>query len=227
MVFFHLPQKLLVKEFCRLGLPAVISDTLLGLSDSLISVILGHMGKAVVSSYAIVTVVTKVCTVATLGVATAAGVQMGQTVGKGDFNQAHKEGKSFLLISGIIGIISGVLVLTLGTLSIGLYNIEASTYKIAAEMMAASAVVSLFQCTQSVTTKGILRGDGNTKFLMVADVIFQWCACLPLGYLTGLVWNLSPFWVLIALRIDYIIKAMWMSFRLKSDKWIHKVKSTE
>lgn len=47
---------------------------------------------------------------------------------------------------------------------------------------------------------------------------------IPLGYLCGLVLRLSPFVVLLVLRIDYIIKSIWLILRLKSGKWIHQAK---
>lgn len=219
-----LPTKALLKEFQRLGLPAVISDTILGLAGSAISMILGHMGREVVSAYAIVTVLDRMCTVATMGISSAAGVMIGQTVGGGDFRRAHKEGWSFLIISGVLGLFSAILVLLIGTWSVGLYEITQSTYAIAVSMMEASAIVVFFQSIQSATSKGILRGGGDTKFLMVADVIFQWCASIPLGYLAGIVLQFPPFWVLIALRIDFIIKAVWLTCRMRGDKWIHKAK---
>ena len=219
------PTPKLLEEFRRLGLPAVISDTILGLAASVISVILGHMGREVVSAYAIVTVLERMCTVATMGIASAAGVMIGQTVGKGDFERARKEGWSFLLMSMMIGMFASVLVLLLGAWSVGLYEITESTYAIAVSMMRASAIIVFFQAVQSATSKGILRGGGDTKFLMVADVIFQWCASIPLGYLAGMVLSFPPFWVLIALRIDYIIKAVWLSLRMRGSKWIHKAKS--
>lgn len=84
-----LPKIGLVREFRRLGLPAVISDTVLGFASSVISIILGHMGREIVSAYAIVVVVERMCTVATLGIASASGVMIGQTVGSGDFKRAH------------------------------------------------------------------------------------------------------------------------------------------
>ena len=93
-------------------------------------------------------------------------------------------------------------------------------------MMEASALVVCFQAIQSTLSKGVLRGGGDTKFLMVADVLFQWCASIPLGILVGLVWNMSPFWVLIALRIDYFIKSVWLIFRLKSGMGIHKANTS-
>ncbi len=218
------PTKELFGEFRRLGLPAIISDSLLALAASAISIILGHMGKEVVSAYAIVTVMDRMATVAIQGISSASGVVIGQTVGEGEFQRAQKEGWTFLILSVAVGLIGGVLVLVLGEWSIALYEIAPSTVEITIHMMEASAIVVFFQAIQSALSKGILRGGGVTKFLMVADIIFQWVASVPLGALAGLVLGLPPFVVLIALRVDFIIKSVWLVFRLKSGKWIHKAK---
>ena len=220
-----LPTRALLSEFKRLGLPAVISDTILALAASAISMILGHMGREVVSAYAIVAVLERLCTVATLGIASAAGVMIGQTVGAGKFKQARREGYTFLSMSCVIGVIAMIIVRIAGVWSIGLYEITEDTVSVAVSMISASAILVFFQAVQSALSKGILRGGGDTKFLMVADVIFQWCASIPLGYLAGIVLGWSPFWVLIMLRIDYVIKSVWLVFRLAGDKWIHRAKT--
>lgn len=219
-----LPSKALFGEFRRLGLPAIISDSLLALAASAISIILGHMGKEIVSAYAIVTVMDRMATVAIQGATSAAGVVIGQTVGEGEFERAQKEGWTFLILSVLIGIVGGILVLFLGEWSIGLYSIAPSTVEITLAMMRASAVIVFFQAIQSALSKGILRGGGDTKFLMIADIIFQWVASIPLGALAGLVLHLPPAIVLVCLRIDFIIKSVWLVFRLRSGKWIHKAK---
>jgi putative MATE family efflux protein len=219
------PTRALLGEFRRLGMPAVISDTILALAASMISIILGHMGTEIVSAYAIVTVVDRMCTVAIMGIASAASVVIGQTVGEGAFERAQKEGTTFLTLSAGVGLIASILVLLLGEWSISLYDIEASTVAITTSMMQASAIIVFFQAIQSAMGKGILRGGGDTRFLMLADILFQWCASIPLGYLVGIVLKWPPFIVLIALRIDYIIKAFWLISRLLSGKWIHKAKS--
>lgn len=223
----RLPGRELFSEFRRLGMPAIISDSLLALAASIISIILGHMGKEIVSAYAIVTVMDRMATVAIQGATSAAGVVIGQTVGEGELNRAQTEGWTFLILSAAIGVLGGILVLFLGEWSIGLYEIEPSTVTIAVQMMEASAVIVFFQAIQSTLSKGILRGGGDTKFLMVADIIFQWLASIPLGALAGLVLKLPAALVLIALRIDFIIKSVWLVFRLKSGKWIHRAKSIQ
>ena len=88
---------------------------------------------------------------------------------------------------------------------------------------ALSLIHIFFQTMQGVLTKGVLRGGGDTKFLMIADVAFLWLASVPLGYLAGLVWSWPPFWIYTALKIDWAIKSIWCLFRLKSKKWIRVV----
>lgn len=219
-----LPKLELIDEFRRLGAPAIISDTILGLCASAVSMVLGCLGKEVVSAYAIVNVVDRMCSVATMSVASASSVMIGHTVGRGDFARAQKEGYSFTLMSIVFGLCAAILVLVVGVEAIGLFKITESTYAIAVIMMESSAIVVFFQSIQSALSKGILRGGGDTKFLMHADVAFQILVSIPLGYLVAVVWHWPVFWVLLALRIDYLIKAVWLIQRLRSGKWIHRAK---
>lgn len=220
----HLPRKTIVNEFIRLGLPAIISDTMLSISNGMISVILGHMGRIYVSGYSIVAVVDRLCTIAAQGVGSAAGIMVGQSVGAGNNKDAKQRGVTFLLMTSIIGLVGSFIVLFIGDWFIGLYDISEDAVAVTKLMMLASAIILPFQNIQSTLGKGVLRGGGDTHFLMFADVIFQWLASIPLGYLVGLVLHASGFWVLLAIRIDLVIKSIWFIFRLFSDKWIHQVK---
>ena len=73
-------------------------------------------------------------------------------------------------------------------------------------------------------TKGVLRGGGDTRFLLVTDIIFLWLVSLPLAALAGLVWHLPAFWVYIFMKIEMAIKTIIGIFRLLSKKWIHIVR---
>ena len=221
------PEKPLLREFIRLGLPAIISDTILAFASSAIGMILGRMGREFVSAYSIVSVVDRMCTLATSGVGSAAGIMVGQSVGAGEAAEAKRRGFSFLMLTAVLGVIGAILVVIVGDWSISLYDITPDTIAITRTMMIASALVVPFQNISSTLGKGVLRGGGDTQFLMVADVIFQWVASIPLGYLAGLVLNLSPFAVLLIVRIDYVIKGIWFIQRLTTDKWIHQVKRSE
>ena len=89
------------------------------------------------------------------------------------------------------------------------------------------ALIIVFQATNSIMTKGVLRGGGDTKVLMVADNVFLWVASIPLGILAGLVFHLPAFWIYFFLKIDQVLKAVWCVIRLRSCKWIKKIRTAE
>ena len=91
--------------------------------------------------------------------------------------------------------------------------------------MFAISLILVFQSTNSIMTKGVLRGGGDTKTLMLADNVFLWVLSLPLGLLAGFVFRLNPFWIYICLKADQIAKAVWCVIRLRSGKWIKKIKT--
>ena len=106
------------------------------------------------------------------------------------------------------------------------YNLSANTQEIAWELMVAMSVIVVFQSTNNIMTKGVLRGGGDTKVLMLADNIFLWAASLPLGLLAGFVWHLPAFWVCFFLKVDQVLKAFWCVIRLRSGIWIKKIRSS-
>ncbi len=219
----RLPSADLMGRFLRVGLPVIIGDLLLALSANAVSWILGHMGKEFVSSYAIVQVIERMCTIAAGGAASAAGVIVGHCVGAKNYEKARLAANTFLLIALIIGIIGAVLIFALGQWSISLYNVAPETVKIASSMMLANAIIAIFQIIQSIMGKGVLRGGGDTKFVMFSDVIFQWLFSIPLGYLFGIRMGISPFFVLLALRSDYMIKGIVYILRIGSASWIKDI----
>ena len=221
------PTRELYYNYFRLGFAALISDGFLGLGTNVMNMILGRMGSAVVAANAICQVVDRLFTVVVQGVSNAASIITGNTVGMGDKEKAIKQGQTFYLMSVAFGFVSAVLVLVLGTLTISAYNLDPTTIVIAREMMMAYTVIAFFQSIQSVMTKGVLRGGGDTRFLMVADVLFLWIVSLPLGYVVGLVLG-APGWLsVLCLRIDWVIKSIWCVRRLNSGKWIRETRKLE
>jgi len=215
------PSGMFYKSYFRLGAPVLVSDALLGLGGNLVSIVLGHMGAAVVASNAICQVIDRLFTVVIQGVSNASGIITGNTIGRGEKERALEQAETFYLLSIVFGVISAVMVFALGPLTISIYTLEDSTIVVARQLMNAYAVIVFFQAIQSVMTKGVLRGGGDTKFLMKADILFMWLASIPLGALSGLVLGWPAWLTMLFLRIDYVIKSVWCVSRMLSGKWIH------
>jgi putative MATE family efflux protein len=216
------PSADLYRNFFRLGAPVLVSDALLGLGSNIVSMVLGHMGAAVVAANAICQVVDRLCTVVIQGVSNASGVITGNTIGEGNREKALAQGETFYLLSVIFGAFSALLVFIFGPMSISMYQLNEETIQVTRQLMYAYVVIVFFQAIQNVMTKGVLRGGGDTRFLLKADILFLWLASIPLGGIGGLILH-WPAWVtMLCLRIDFVIKSVWCVSRLLSGKWIHE-----
>jgi len=106
-----------------------------------------------------------------------------------------------------------------------LYHLSDETASITRQLLLSSVFIVIFQSTSNILTKGVLRGGGDTKILMIADSIFLWCVSIPFGYFTGFQLGLAPFWIYMALKTDNFIKLFWSIHRLRSGKWIKGIKA--
>ena len=200
--------------------PVLISDTLLGLGNSVVSIVMGHIGASFVAANAIVSQVTRMSTILTQGVSSSSGVITGNSLGAGEKKKAYEQGKTFWALSIGLGIFAGITIILLCPVIINSFQLEEETVKIARELMYAVAIMVVFQSVQSVLTKGVLRGGGDTRFLMYADILFLWLGSIPLGILLGLVWHAPAFLIYVALKADWMIKSVWCSLRMIKGKWI-------
>ena len=217
----------LVGDYIKISIPVLISDGLLALGNNAVGMVFGRLGENFVSAQAITAVVQSCSTVVIQGVAQAATIVTGNTLGQGDVARTQRQGEAFIGLGMALGLLAGGIILAIGHPVVDFYKLTEDTNRIAYSLMYAQAFIVFFQATNNVMTKGVLRGGGDTRFLMVADILFLWIASIPLGWLAGLVWHLPPFWTYCCIRIDNVIKAVWCIFRLRSGKWIKKVSHIE
>lgn len=213
----------ILRDYIRISIPVLVSDGLLGLGNTAVAMVYGRLGSSFVSANSIAAVTMQLSTVVIQGMSNASSIITGHTLGEGKVKEAQDQGYTFLAMGAIFGLFAAVLILFIADPVISFYNITQETREIAFQLMDAVAVIVFFQAMNSILTKGVLRGGGDTKFLMVADILFLWVVSIPLGCLAGFVWKLPAFWIYICIRIDQIIKAVWCIGRLKSGKWIKKI----
>lgn len=222
-----LPSGDMLPEFVRISVPVMLSDTLLGLGDNVLAVVMGQIGASFVSANSITNVIQRVSTIFITGLSFSGCFLTGQVLGERRIEDAQRQGYTYAILGLVIGIVAAAIIQVIAVPVVNAYNISAQTKEIAFELMNAVSVIIIFRSTNSILTKGVLRGGGDTKFLLMADMTTMWLLAVPLGALAGLVLHLPAFWIYIFLHFDQIVKAVWCLFRLKSEKWIKKVKGAE
>lgn len=213
----------MVPEFLRISVPVMLSDCLLGLGDNVLAVIMGRIGSGFVSANSIMMIIQRVSTIVITGLAFSGCFLTGQVLGEGRVQAARRQGNTYLLIGILFGSLASVIIRQISGAVISFYKITPQTQEIAYELMDALCIIVLFRTVNSILSKGVLRGGGDTRFLLVADMTTMWLFAVPLGMLAGLKLQLPPFYTYLFLYSDQIVKAFWCIWRLRSGKWIKHI----
>lgn len=221
----HLGMKTkdLLGEYVRISIPVLISDGILAIGSNTVAMVVGHLGVSFVAANSITSVTQQMSNVLTQGVAQAGAIVTGQTLGEGERDKAFSQGYAFLGLGLSLGLFAALVIRVISGPVIGAYNVSEETAEVAEQLMEAIGFIMIFQSANSIMTKGVLRGGGDTKMLMLADNIFLWVLSIPMGLLAGFVLGLPAFWIYTCLKFDQIAKAVWCVFRLRGGKWIKKI----
>ena len=215
----------LTGEYFRICIPVLISDGLLALGNNAVAMVMGRIGKTFVAANSVTTIVQQLSSVLTQGIAQASGIITGHVMGEGDMEKAQRQGYTFLGLGFVLGCFAAAVIMLLRGPIINYYQVSAEAKSIAWQLMDAISFIVIFQAMNSILTKGVLRAGGDTRFLMAGDILFLWVASIPLGILAGFVFRWPPFWIYTMLKIDQIIKCVWCYFRLRSRKWMKKIRT--
>ncbi|MBQ5801175.1 MAG: MATE family efflux transporter, partial [Clostridia bacterium] len=188
-----LPVGSLWREYMRVSIPVLISDGILAFGNSSVATVIGHLGESFVAANAVTTVTQQLSSVMIQGFSQAGAIVTGYTLGAGDIEKTRRQGDAFLGLGILFGIVSASIIMLISRPMISFYDLSPETSEIAYELMLSISIIVLVQATNSIMTKGVLRGGGDTKVLMTADNIFLWVASIPLGILAGFVFHLPAF----------------------------------
>ncbi len=211
------------RKYLQSGVNVLISDAILVAGLTSLTMILGRLGPEMIAANSICSVVIQLSTILISGIGNSGLVIIGNTIGAGEKELALKQSKTFLFLSIVVGIIAALIIMLTKHFAVDFYNVTAETKEIAYGLMNGASFIILFQVPSTVLTKGILRGGGDTKFLVFADVTFLWVLSIPLGILAAFVFKFPPALIYICLKFDEIIKAIWCTIRMNGDKWIRDV----
>jgi MATE family multidrug resistance protein len=115
-----------------------------------------------------------------LGISSAAAVRVGQEIGRGDPGKAHLAGWSAVLLGAGFMSCTGLLFLLFSRPIARIFSPDPIVIRVGARLLMVAAVFQLFDGVQTVAT-GALRGSGDTRTPMLANLVAYWFIGLPAG----------------------------------------------
>lgn len=216
-------HRILEKDFFSMALPAIGNDMIWGLAFSAYSGILGHMESDAVAAYSIVNVIRNLGCVMCYGIGAAAGIIVGQILGRGDREEGIKTSHILLRLAVITGILGGIIVLMVIPFAIR----TASLTPRALDYLRFMLLINTYYITgTSVNTcliGGIFRAGGDSKFGFICDTIDMWVYSIPLCLIAAFVLKLPVKVVYFLMCTDEFVKWPWVFKHFHSHKWARNI----
>lgn len=217
--FFSIDRNILGQYF-HAGVPVILSSGVWGIGMFVQMAILGHMGEAAISANSIATTAFNILTVITYGSANASQVITGKTIGQGRIEEVKQYAKSFQILFLCIGVVTGAVIFLLRNPIVAMYNISGESADLSRTFLAVLSVTVVGTSYQMSCLCGIVRGGGDTKFVLYNDMIFMWGIVLPLSALAAFVLDLPPVVVFACLKSDQITKCAVAVVKVNRYRWI-------
>ena len=217
---------LLAGDVVRNGTPVVINELMWSVATSTQAAILGHITYSAgdpVAANSIAGIVQQISTVIMMGVGNAAAIMVGMSIGESDMEKARRRAKAFRNLSFYMGLASCAFILIIKGPFISFYNVPPETKDLANIIMTIFAFVTIFCSVNLGLLMGALRGAGDTKFCMTAEVGCLWCISIPLGLITAFIFGLPVPVVFFCMKTDEIIKTFLALWRMRGNRWLRSL----
>lgn len=231
---FFIFDKTLMKDYLKNSRSFVIVSTLFGFSTALQTVILGHMedvstaiSGSPIAANSISSTLYMMLKVASVGAASAASIIIGKEVGKNNLPKVKEYAKTLQLIFIGIGILTSIVLFTIRTPILGLYEISDATRELANSFILVLCVTCIGTSYQMPTVCGIVRGGGDSAFVLKNDVISIWGIVLPLSFLAAFVFNWPPVVVVFCLNSDQLFKCIAVGIKANKFNWVKHLTRAE
>lgn len=216
-------DKLMYKDYAKYGLPILIGDIQWGMVGVFKSVIIGRLGVSMISAANIADTIMQLGLIFSNGLASAACVVIGKTVGVKNYELTRKYSTTIQIIFVGVGVVMSSMVFLLRNPFVSLYDVSSETSTLAASLIAIGAITLLGTSYHVACFTGINRGAGDSKFVFKVDMICGWLIMLPLSFITAFVFKAPLPVIFIATRIDQCFKWIIALIRLKGDRWITNI----
>lgn len=179
---------------------------------ALVTALIGRLGPEALAANQITLNLVSATFMIPMGLSHAAAVRVGQGLGRGDPAAAVEAGRTALTLAIIFMAAMGLILAVIPRPVLGLFTSDKTVLDLGAQLLYVAAVFQVFDGAQGVLT-GMLRGSGNTRSAMWANLIGHWGVGLPVGYglAFGLGWGAPGLWgglcaglIVVCLRLNAV-----------------------
>lgn len=211
------------KDTMKVTVPVVINELCWGCGMVIYSIIYGHMGTKAIAAVQICMTIQNMFLIVLFAISSGACVIIGNEVGKNDFEKAKLYAQKLMKLCFLLSLVMGIALVFSSKYILNLYNISYEVYKYTLYMLYITAAILPIRFINCLLIVGILRGGGDTSYVLKIELATMWLIGVPLCMLGAFIIKANVYQVFLLVTFEEIIKCILSIKRYKSNKWMKNI----
>ena len=201
----------------RLGTPAAVQITLEVGVFGVASALAGRISPVALAANQVALNVASFFFMVPIGISSAAAVRVGQAVGRGDVDGVRRAGWAAIRVTLIFAIGLTVVLFVIPGVFVGIFSKEPAVMATGVAVLLMYAAFQPFDGLQVVAT-GALRGLGETRAPMLANLGYHWLVGLPVAYYLcfSRAWGVVGLWAGLSTSLVLVGVTLVLAWRAQS-----------
>ena len=210
----------ILQQFVSILTPILVCEFFWGLGENVYAAIYGHIGTDGCAAMTLINPMVGLFIGALSGISQAAAILIGKQLGAGEFETAYSDSKK-LMWYGFVGSVSlSLLLIGLGQFYVQIFQVENTVRTTAYQLLVVFSIFAPVKVLNMILGGGIIRSGGQTKLVMVIDLIGTWGFGVPIGLLTAFAFGLPITWVYAFLSTEECIRLVMAFCVFRRKKWM-------
>ena len=219
--FFRFNRPFVVNVL-KTSMPAAINEVLWSVGFSSYNAVYARIGTDAIAAVNINATIEELMFVLFIGLGNACAVMVGNKIGEGEKNVAFEYGRRFVILGVATALIGGALIFLLREVIILRFGeISPATANNLRGLMTVFALSAWLKMLNFMLFIGAMRAGGDTRYAMFTELFSVWAIGVPCALIGGFVLYLPVYGVYALVLLEEAIKAIIISRRFFSRKWIH------
>lgn len=220
--YLHL-DRIFLKDYFQISLPIIFLQSLWGVNTALQTAILGHLSSSAIAANSMASNLYLMVKTMAVGAASTTNVIIGKAIGEGDETKVRRYANTLQVMFVCLGISAGLCLFGLTEPVLSLYSFSPESRRMARAFLHILCFVMAFMCYQMPVNTGIIRGGGDTRYIMKLDLISIWGIVIPLSLIVSFVLKAPPEIVVICLNMDQFFKCVPAFIKVNFVHWMKKL----
>jgi len=179
---FQIPKEL-YRTIMKKTMPFIINECFFAIGGSLYIRAFGQLGTRTMDSYYVSNQIANVFFFVVTGISNACSSVLGASLGKGDMEQAKKDGNYFIGMALVLASVSSVVMIVSARGLVSLFGLQDPfVFETAVALLKAFSLRFALRMFNAIIFSS-LRAGGDAKFLTLLDSGVMWAVGIPMSFL--------------------------------------------